>query len=79
MPRLLWRSQGGGRFLMSEVPLYSACAIKGLAFRVENSGAIYVEERDATTGTSPSRFRGFLVLFLPGVQWDSGCIPPRIT
>ena len=23
MHRLLWRSKGGGRFLMSEVPLYS--------------------------------------------------------
>ena len=25
MPRLLWRSYGGGRFLMSEVPLYRSC------------------------------------------------------
>ena len=26
MPRLLWQSYGGGRFLISEVPLYSGSA-----------------------------------------------------
>ena len=29
MPKLLWRSWGGGRFLMSEVPLYSSSLFVG--------------------------------------------------
>ena len=39
MPRALWWSYGGGRFLMSEVPLYSA-----------NSGVDYAPGREAGTG-----------------------------
>ena len=38
MPRLLWRSRGGGRFLMSELPL-SWCSFSLWSSCTENSGS----------------------------------------
>ena len=49
MPRVLWGSYGGGRFLMSEVPLYAGSIqnLKGL------QGAMF-DQMVAVVGLTPN-------------------------